>query len=44
MKISAMDAIQDEPFERFMSYFLMQIPMERLVVHQFQILRNNKQF
>ena len=44
MKISVMDAIQDEPFERFMSYFLMQIPMEGLVVLQFQILRNNKQF
>ena len=24
MKISVMEAIQDEPFERFMSYFLMQ--------------------
>ena len=44
MNISVMEAIQDEPFERFMSYFLMQIPMEGLVVHQFQILRNNKQF
>ena len=32
-KISVMDAIQDIPFERFMSYFLMQIPMEGLVVH-----------
>ena len=39
MKISV---IQDEPFEMFMSYFLMQIPMEGLLVHQFQILRNNK--
>jgi len=44
MNISVMEVIQDEPFERFMSYFLMQIPMEGLVVHQFQILRNNKQF
>ena len=42
IKISVMDVIQDKPFERFMSYFLMQIPMEGLVVHQF--LRNNKQF
>ena len=45
MKISVMDAIQNKPFERIMSYFLtgplMQIPMEGLVVHQFQILRNN---
>ena len=39
-----MDVFEDEPFERFMSYFLMQIPKEGLVVHQFQILRNNKQF
>ena len=30
IKISVMDAIQDEPFERFMSYFCMQIPMEGL--------------
>ena len=44
MKISVMEVIQDKPFERFMSYFLMQIPMQGLVVHQFQIPRNNEHF
>ena len=33
--ISVIEAIQAEPFERFMSYFLMQISMEGLVVLQF---------